>query len=51
MKYTPITTEKIKNNVWIAKTNIEAPLHCEVSMRGDSEDNAVSKLINFLNEE
>lgn len=51
MKYSPITTEKIKHNVWIAKTNIEAPLHCEISMRGETEDNAIWKLLKFLQEE
>jgi len=50
MKYTQITTEKIKNNIWIAKTKVEAPLDCEISMRGDSESNAVSKLIKLLEE-
>jgi hypothetical protein len=51
MKYSPITTEKIEHNVWIAKTKVESPLDCEISMRGETEDNAIWKLLKMLEEE
>lgn len=51
MKYTEITVEKITNDVWVAKTKIEAPLDCEISMKGVSAENAKEKLIKILKDE
>lgn len=51
MEYTKITVEKIKNNIYIATTNLISPLECEISMRGDSELNAKEKLMKFLTED
>ena len=50
MEYTEITVEKIKNNIYTATTNTLTPFKCEISMRGDSEKDAVDKLTKFLNE-
>lgn len=47
MKYNGITTE-LKKGVWIAKTKVEAPLDCEITVRGDSEGNAIEKLVRLL---
>lgn len=51
MKYTPITTEKVKHNVWIAKTILSPPLNCEVSVKSDTEEKTYSKLVSILEEE
>ena len=51
MEYTEIRTTKIKHNLWTAKTDLIAPLKCEISMRGDSESSAKEKLIKFLTED
>jgi hypothetical protein len=51
MEYTEITVEKIKNNIYVATTNLLAPLKCEISMRGESAENAKEKLIKLLMEE
>ena len=51
MEFTEIRTTKIKHNLWTAKTDLIAPLKCEISMRGDSEKDAVDKLTKFLTED
>lgn len=51
MEYTTITVEKIKNNIYTATTNLLTPFKCEISMRGESAENAKEKLIKFLTEE
>ena len=51
MTYTPITTEKIKKDVWIAKTNLTSPMNVEITMKGTSAENAKDKLIKMLKEE
>jgi len=51
MKYSKITTEKISENKWIAKTKVDSPLDCEVSVKGVSEDDAREKLVRLLTEE
>ncbi|MBC7749202.1 MAG: hypothetical protein H7Z76_11625 [Methylotenera sp.] len=48
IKITHIFTIKIIKNVWIAKTTFFSPAQTEVEMKGDSEDNAYQKLIDFL---
>lgn len=48
IKITQIFTIKIIKNVWIAKTTFFIPNKTEVEMKGDSEENAYQKLINFL---
>lgn len=48
VSYGPITCEKFARNVWVAKTMVKQPLECEVTMRGNSEANAIEKLKKFL---
>lgn len=45
----PFDTDKLTKRVWVAKTYIESGIDGEVSMRGDSEQNAIDKLKFFLN--
>jgi hypothetical protein len=48
IKITKIFTIKIIQNTWIAKTTLFIPNKTEIEMKGNSEDNAYQKLINFL---
>jgi hypothetical protein len=45
----PFQTERITKRVWVAKTNAEAGMNAEITMQGDSEQNAIDKLKFFLN--
>ena len=50
MKYSKITTE-LKKGVWIAKTKVDSPLDCEITVRGVSEEDAREKLVRLLTED
>jgi hypothetical protein len=45
-----ITTEKIKENRWEAKTILYSPVYCEIVVKGSSEKEAVDKLKLLLEE-
>jgi len=51
MKYSKITTEQIRDNLWIARTVLDTPLNCEVSIEGKNEVEAIRKLEFILAEE
>lgn len=51
MKYSKITTEKISENKWIARTILEPPLSCEVNIQARTEQEAIHKLEKILTEE
>lgn len=51
MKYSEIKTEQIRENLWIAKTVLDPPLNCEVSIEGFSKEEALRKLNMILSEE
>lgn len=48
MEYSEITVEKITKDIYIAKTNLIHPMKVEITMRGSSHEDAVSKLIKML---
>jgi len=51
MTFSEITTEKTAKGAWIAKTKVDSPLDCEISMKGTSAEDAREKLIKLLEEE
>lgn len=51
MKYSEITTEQIRENLWVARTILDPPLNCEVSIEGKNEAEAIRKLNMILEEE
>lgn len=51
MKYSEIKTEQIRENLWIARTVLDPPLNCEVSVEGKNEIEAIRKLEFVLTEE
>lgn len=51
MKYSEIKTEQIRENLWIARTTLDPPLNCEVSIEGVSEVDALRKMELILTEE
>lgn len=51
MNYSEITTEKTTKGAWIAKTKVDSPLDCEISIKGISAEDAREKLIKLLTEE
>jgi phosphotransferase system HPr-like phosphotransfer protein len=48
LEHTPIVSEKIIKNVWVAKTKVTKPMEMEVTIKGNSEQNAIDKLKSFL---
>ncbi len=51
MTFSEITIEKTNKGVWIAKTKVDSPLDCEISVKGISAEDAREKLIKLLTEE
>lgn len=48
MDYTPITTEKIREDLWVAKTIY---LNIEVSIEGSSKEEAIRKMEMIMSKE
>lgn len=48
VKHSPITTEKIAKDVWVATCNLIGPLKCEVNQQGTTKLEAIDKLKKFL---
>lgn len=51
MKYSEIKTEQIKENLWVARTTLDPPLNCEVSIEGKTEAEALRKMKLILTED
>lgn len=49
IKHGNISTVKISNNVWVARTETFEIMKAEIEMKGFSEVNAYQKLITFIN--
>lgn len=50
LSHSKIETEKITNKIWMAKCTVyNKGLKFELSMKGNSEDNSIEKIIKFLN--
>lgn len=48
IKHGPISTEKITDSVWIAKTKTEEPMKAEIEVKGNTEHDAYNKLMAFI---
>lgn len=48
IKHGPVTTQKVTNDIWVAKTVSFEILRAEIEIKGSSEYNAFSKLMNFI---
>jgi len=48
IKHGLISTEKITDSVWIAKTRSEEPMKAEIEVKGNSEHDAYTKLMDFI---
>ena len=48
IKHGPISTEKITDSVWIAKTKTEEPMKAEIEVKGNTENDSYNKLMAFI---
>lgn len=47
-EYSKITTEKIKNTIWLSTIQVQYPINMELTFRGKTENESVLNLKNFI---